>query len=54
LPCQRPWCNGERTGHHLGGHFGLATAAVAWHASFAGVLKSTFGRTLLPVLPLGR
>jgi len=32
-----------------GGWFGLATAAAAWYASFAGVTNSTFGRTVLPV-----
>ena len=35
-----------------GGWFGLATAAAAWYASFAGVTNSTFGRTVLPVKPL--
>jgi succinate-acetate transporter protein len=38
---------------HWGGYFGLATAAVAWYASFAGVTNSTFGRTILPTMPLG-
>jgi succinate-acetate transporter protein len=37
-----------------GGWFGLATAAAAWYASFAAVTNSTFGRTVLPVKPLGR
>ncbi len=37
-----------------GGWFGLATAAAAWYASFAAVTNSTFGRTVLPVGPLGR
>jgi len=37
-----------------GGWFGLATAAAAWYASFAAVTNSTFGRTVLPVHPLGR
>jgi succinate-acetate transporter protein len=37
-----------------GGWFGLATAAAAWYASFAAVVNSTFGRTVLPVRPLGR
>jgi succinate-acetate transporter protein len=37
-----------------GGWFGLATAVAAWYASFAGVTNSTFGRTVLPVKPLGR
>jgi succinate-acetate transporter protein len=37
-----------------GGYFGLATAAAAWYASFAGVTNSTFGRTVLPVKPLKR
>jgi succinate-acetate transporter protein len=39
---------------HLGGFVGLATAAAAWYASFAVVTNSTFGRTVLPVIPLGR
>jgi uncharacterized protein len=38
----------------LGGYVGLATAAVAWYASFAAVLNSTFGRIVLPVVPLRR
>ena len=38
----------------LGGYIGLATAIVAWYASFAGVINSTFGRTIAPVLPLSR
>ena len=37
-----------------GGWCGLATAAVAWYASFAAVTNSTFGRTVLPVRPLKR
>jgi uncharacterized protein len=36
----------------LGGWFGLATAVAAWYASFAAVMNSTFGRTILPVKPL--
>ena len=39
---------------HWGGYIGLATAAAAWYASFAVVTNSTFGRTVLPVLPLAR
>ena len=35
-----------------GGYVGLATAAAAWYASFAAVTNSTFGRTVLPVMPL--
>jgi succinate-acetate transporter protein len=35
-----------------GGWVGIATAAAAWYASFAGVTNSTFGRTVLPVRPL--
>jgi len=38
----------------IGGYLGLATAAAAWYASFAGVTNSTFGRTVLPVKPLKR
>jgi succinate-acetate transporter protein len=39
---------------HWGGYIGLATAAAAWYASFAVVTNSTFGRTILPVMPLGQ
>jgi uncharacterized protein len=39
---------------HWGGYIGLATAAVAWYASFAAVTNSTFGRVVLPVMPLGK
>jgi uncharacterized protein len=46
------------TGHtsisHAGGWVGLVTAIVAWYASFAAVLNSTFGRVLAPVVPLRR
>jgi succinate-acetate transporter protein len=38
----------------LGGYVGLLTAATAWYASFAGVTNSTFGRVVLPVVPLKR
>jgi succinate-acetate transporter protein len=37
-----------------GGYLGLATAVAAWYASFAAVTNSTFGRTVLPVMPLKR
>ena len=36
----------------LGGWVGLATALVAWYASFAAVTNATFGRVVLPVRPL--
>jgi succinate-acetate transporter protein len=39
---------------HIGGWVGIATAIAAWYASFAAVLNSTFGRVLLPVVPLRR
>jgi hypothetical protein len=32
----------------VGGWFGLATAALAWYTSFAGVTASTFKRQVLP------
>ncbi len=35
-----------------GGWVGVATAAAAWYASFAGVLNETFKKTMLPTLPL--
>jgi uncharacterized protein len=38
----------------LGGYVGLATAIVAWYASFAAVVNSTFGRVVAPVVPLRR
>jgi uncharacterized protein len=38
----------------IGGWVGLATAVVAWYASFAGVLNDTWGKTVLPVFPLTR
>lgn len=36
----------------VGGWFGVATAAAAWYASFAGVTNSTFGRMVVPTMPL--
>ncbi|MDQ2895446.1 MAG: acetate uptake transporter [Actinomycetota bacterium] len=38
----------------LGGYLGIATAIVAWYASFAAVINSTFGRVVAPVFPLNR
>jgi succinate-acetate transporter protein len=38
----------------LGGYVGIVTAIAAWYASFAGVINSTFSRTMLPVFPLSR
>jgi uncharacterized protein len=38
----------------LGGYIGLATAIVAWYASFAAVINSTWGRVVAPVVPLRR
>src|SRR5262249_35858827 len=37
---------------HLGGYLGIATAIVAWYTSFANVVNATFGRVLMPVMPL--
>jgi succinate-acetate transporter protein len=39
---------------HWGGYVGIATAVAAWYASFAAVLNSTFGKVILPVVPLRR
>jgi succinate-acetate transporter protein len=36
----------------VGGYCGIATAAAAWYASFAAVVNSTFGRTVMPIRPL--
>ncbi|HWR48072.1 MAG TPA: acetate uptake transporter [Pseudonocardiaceae bacterium] len=33
----------------VGGYLGIATAALAWYASFAGVTNATFKKTVLPV-----
>ena len=38
----------------LGGYLGLATAIVAWYASFAAVINATWGRVVAPVVPLRR
>jgi uncharacterized protein len=38
----------------FGGWCGLVTAGLAWYASAAAVINSTFNRTLLPVVPLRR
>jgi succinate-acetate transporter protein len=46
--------NGSNGVVEAGGWVGLATAAAAWYASFAAVTNSTFGRTVMPVRPLGR
>lgn len=35
-----------------GGYIGLATAAAAWYASFAGVVNETFKKAIIPTLPL--
>ncbi|HEX4471256.1 MAG TPA: acetate uptake transporter [Nocardioides sp.] len=44
------WFDDVSTGWiKLGGYLGLATALVAWYASFAGVVASTWGREVLPV-----
>ncbi|MDT5313589.1 MAG: uncharacterized protein QOE74_2609 [Mycobacterium sp.] len=39
---------------HAGGYVGLLVAAVAWYGSAAGVVNSTWGRTVLPVFPIAR
>ena len=38
----------------LGGYLGSVTAIAAWYASFSAVLNSTFGRVMMPVVPLRR
>ena len=44
--------NGSNSLVKVGGWLGLATAVAAWYASFAAVVNATFGRILLPVIPL--
>jgi succinate-acetate transporter protein len=39
---------------HWGGYIGVVTAIAAWYASFAGVINSTFGKTVAPTFPLNR
>jgi succinate-acetate transporter protein len=46
--------HGSESWIKAGGYFGLATAIAAWYASFAAVTNSTFGRTVIPVIPLKR
>ncbi|MEO6880237.1 MAG: acetate uptake transporter [Mycobacteriaceae bacterium] len=36
---------------HVGGYLGLLTAVFAWYGAFAGVVNSTWRRTVLPVFP---
>ena len=36
----------------VAGWFGVVTAALAWYASFAGVLNETYKKTVLPTMPL--
>jgi uncharacterized protein len=38
----------------IGGWFGVATAAAAFYASFAGVTNATFKKAIIPVMPLAR
>jgi uncharacterized protein len=48
--------NGDLAGHGLvkaGGYVGIATAIAAWYVAFAIVINFTFGRTVLPVVPIG-
>src|SRR3954467_7821953 len=47
------WLDNHSTGWiHFGGWLGLITALLAWYASFAGVVNSTFRRVVCPVFPL--
>jgi uncharacterized protein len=48
---------GNSGGHanviHLGGYVGILTAIAAWYTAMAAVVNSVWGRTVLPVVPLG-
>jgi hypothetical protein len=46
--------NGDADIIKAGGYIGIATAIAAWYASFAAVTNATFGRTVMPVVPLGK
>ncbi len=37
----------------IGGYLGIATAVIAWYASFAGVTNATWKRVILPTWPAG-
>jgi uncharacterized protein len=41
--------NGSADATHIGGYLGLLTAALAWYGSAAGVINSTWKKTVLPV-----
>lgn len=43
--------SGDASATHIGGYLGIATAVLAWYASFAGVTNATFQKTVLPVFP---
>jgi succinate-acetate transporter protein len=45
---------GHASATHWGGYLGVATAIVAWYTSFAGVINSTFGKTVAPTFPLNK
>lgn len=38
--------------NEAGGWVGVATAAAAWYASFAGVVNETFRKSVVPTMPL--
>ncbi|MGE5673639.1 MAG: acetate uptake transporter [Mycobacterium leprae] len=42
---------GVATYTHLGGYIGILTALLAWYASAATILNTTFGEVVLPVYP---
>jgi hypothetical protein len=44
---------GNQSVIHIGGYVGLATAIAAWYTAMAAVVNSTWGRTVMPVFPLG-
>jgi uncharacterized protein len=46
--------NGNESVVHAGGWIGIATAILAWYASFASVTNKTFGRIVLPVRALNK
>jgi succinate-acetate transporter protein len=37
-----------------GGYVGVATAFCAWYTSAAGIINTTFGKTVLPLGPAKR
>ena len=38
----------------IGGYLGIITAILAWYASMAGVINTTYGKTIFPTFPFSK